>query len=445
MVKTATTWDPDGDPLMTPESRALLEKMWGHPRAPKYNLRCGDGLDAFGVSFLQQYARSLEEHPPQAGRPPWLNDFVQQCRSGVPFYQTYADVEFEHLPTTNREHLRDPERFIPQGQALDSMTVVATSGTSGNRLRLCTHAIDVATPWILMENALRRLGVKLTRGPQGGVALANLTFHAQNFIYANIAHAFDGAGFMKLNLQPSYWNRPEDRVAYLEEFRPQVLAGDPLALGELLRLPLHYRPRAIFSSGMQMLEGVREGLQQRYGCPVLDVYSLTECRYLALSDGSGHRILPNDVYVEILGPDDRPVPPGERGVVTLTGGHNPFWPLLRYRTGDTAALQADSEGCPHLLALQGRAPVFFVDDQGKRFNNIEVTKQLRPFMLLQFSLHQAADLSLRFEYLGENLDESALSRALGKLFGGLPLTLTQRSQEEQTGKKWILFSSEVNP
>lgn len=429
---------------MTPESLQLLNKMWEHPRAPLFNLRCGDGLDAFGSAWLNQYAENLRQYPARAGVPAWLDSFVNQCRATVPHYQAYPEVPFEQLPTTSRDDLRDPEKFIPQGQPLDSMTVVATSGTSGNRLRLCTHAIDAATPWVLMEDALRRHSAEMVRGP-GSVALANLTFHAQNFIYANISHAFGGAGFMKLNLQPQYWHAPEDRAAYLDEFRPQVLAGDPLALGELVRLPLQYRPKAIFSSGMQLLEGMRQRLRDLYGCPVLDVYSLTECRYLAISDGTRHRILPNDVYVEILDGQHQPVPMGERGTITLTGGHNPFLPLIRYRTGDCASLAVDEEGVAYLVGLEGRASVFFEDSTGRRFNNIEVTKQLRPFSLLQFSLHQEADRSLRLEYLGDGVDEAALRERLTALFGPLPLTLTRRTQEEQTGKKWILYSANLEP
>ena len=53
-----------------------------------------------------------------------------------------------------------------------------------------------------------------------------------------------------------------------------MLAGDPLALGELLRIPIQYRPKAIFASGMQLLEGMRQRLRDLDGCPVLDVYSL---------------------------------------------------------------------------------------------------------------------------------------------------------------------------
>lgn len=439
MVKTATTWDPERDPLITSESLNLLHKMWEHPRAPLFNLRCGDGLDAFGVAFLKQYAESLRQFPVRPGRPDWLAGFLDQCIQNVPHYRHYSS-EWDQIPTTSREDLKNPEQFIPQGQPLDSMTVVATSGTSGNRLRLCTHAIDAATPWVLMEHALAGYGVKLVRGPAGGVALANLTFHSQNFIYANISHAFDGAGFMKLNLQPQYWRQAGDQEAYLDEFQPQVLAGDPLALGELLRLKVSYRPAAIFSSGMQLLEGTRRKLKERFNCPVLDVYSLTECRYLAASDGGPHQLLPNDVFVEILDEQNRPVPPGERGTITLTGGHNPFFPLLRYRTGDVAAMPLETT---QLEGLQGRASVAFRDSSGRSFNCIEVTKQLRPLPLLQFALHQRADHSLNFEYLADELDEETLRQSLAQLFGSLPVCLVRRTQAEQTGKKWILFSSDL--
>lgn len=428
---------------MTPESLALLHRMWQHPRAPLYNFRCGDGLDAFGVAYLRHYAESLRNQPARAGRPVWLDEFVEQCLQAVPHYRNYPrDQPFESLPTLSRHDLKQPERLIPEGQPLDALTVVTTSGTSGNRLRLCTHALDVASPWILMEHALQNLGVLLQRGPQGGVALANLTFHRDNLIFANISHAFEGAGFMKLNLHPSYWRQGADRAAYLDAFQPQVLAGDPLSLAELLQLDLQSRPRAIFSSGMQLLEGVRSRLQQRFQCPVLDVYSLTECRYLACSEGHGHRILPNDVYVEILDEAGRPVPAGERGIVTLTGGRNPYMPLLRYRTGDVAALEVGPHGEPRLSTLEGRSAVAFLDIHGRRFNNIEVTKCLREFPLFQFSLHQRADRSLLFEYLGE-AEEEQLRASLEGLFGSLPLDLQSRSQEEQTGRKWILYSSEL--
>lgn len=49
---------------------------------------------------------------------------------------------------------------------------------------------------------------------------------------------------------------------------------------------------------------------------------------------------------------------GERGEVTLTGGFNFMWPLLRYRTNDYAR-RIWRDGLLVLVDLEGRAPVLF--------------------------------------------------------------------------------------
>jgi len=71
---------------------------------------------------------------------------------------------------------------------------------------------------------------------------------------------------------------------------------------------------------------------------VLEVYALTEAGIIAVKSDRGHAILPHDLYVEVLDDDGVPCPEGVRGEVTLTGGRNPFLPLLRFRTGDFASL-----------------------------------------------------------------------------------------------------------
>ena len=53
---------------------------------------------------------------------------------------------------------------------------------------------------------------------------------------------------------------------------------------------------------------------------------------------------------------DQPCRLGVRGEITLTGGRNPFLPLLRYRTGDFASLDTIN-GHRVLLGLEGREPV----------------------------------------------------------------------------------------
>ena len=65
-----------------------------------------------------------------------------------------------------------------------------------------------------------------------------------------------------------------------------------------------------------------------YGVPVVDLYALTEAGIVAVGTDGEFEILPHDLYVEVLDEHDQPCPPGVRGEVALTGGRNPFCPLL---------------------------------------------------------------------------------------------------------------------
>jgi phenylacetate-CoA ligase len=126
--------------------------------------------------------------------------------------------------------------------------------------------------------------------------------------------------------------------------------------------------------------------------------------------------VPHDLYVEILDAEGEVCATGERGEITVTCARNPFLPLLRYRTGDYAALEVE-DGQPVLIGFEGRQPVTFVTTAGKLVNNIDVTQALEALPLGQFSLHQHADGALLFKARGGDFEAAAIERALHRLFG----------------------------
>jgi phenylacetate-CoA ligase len=133
-------------------------------------------------------------------------------------------------------------------------------------------------------------------------------------------------------------------------------------------------------------------------------------------------LLQDRLYVEILDPDGRPVAPGERGEITVTGGFNFCLPLLRYRTGDHAAL-IHTAAEPVLRGLAGRASVRFRHADGHWLNNIDVSHALGHLPLAHYGLHQQADgaLVLRLPARSDCTDDARL--ALRALLGALPLTI----------------------
>jgi phenylacetate-CoA ligase len=168
---------------------------------------------------------------------------------------------------------------------------------------------------------------------------------------------------------------------------------------------------------------------------------MNETGPIAVATPCGYEILPHDIYVEILRPDGSPCQPQERGEITLTGGRNPFLPLLRYRTGDYARLDL-SGAIPVLLELEGRPPTLFRSATGQLINNIDITWALQGLALPQFSLHQAEDGSLRFRVRGDQVPRDAIRNALLGLFGpGQAVTIEELTDPLAWDGKVIQYTS----
>jgi phenylacetate-CoA ligase len=195
-----------------------------------------------------------------------------------------------------------------------------------------------------------------------------------------------------------------------------------------------------------LLPALRDRLQRRFGCPVIDVYSMNETGPIALaradSDADEHELLPHNLFVEILDEAGRTVPPGERGEIVVTGGVNPFLPLVRYRTGDFGSLSFRNE-VPLLVGIERRRPVVFHAADGAPVVSISVTVALFRVPLPFFSLHQTRDGSLTFRTRCDAVVEHDVRRALIGLFGATPLRIEQVGWEAAWSGKSIQYSRDA--
>jgi phenylacetate-CoA ligase len=184
---------------------------------------------------------------------------------------------------------------------------------------------------------------------------------------------------------------------------------------------------------MTLLPGLRDRLERRFGCPVLDIYSLNEVGPVGVFDAAlgGHLLLQPRLYVEILDRAGCPVPAGARGEITVTGGFNFCLPLLRYRTGDFASLEFSDEG-PVLVRLSGRRPVRYLA-RGAWINNIDVTHALLPFPISHFNVHQRADAGVVLRLAADAmLHAHAAQAALASLFGHGSVRVEVLQAEDKT-------------
>lgn len=441
--------DAERFPGLSPAGRALLRRLREHPHAPRYTAVCGHRLTPEALRRVRAFEQELQTTPPgwpAGGYPAWLEDFVSVCFAEVPVYRAYGErpARFTDIPTCERADLsRAPWDFVPDTQPLEGLIVHATSGTTGHPLKILSHPVagGIYTP--LVKAALAAAGVQLTAGA-GQVACVLVGYQRQAYTYPSITPHQDEAGHLKLNLYPDDWHDPADRARFLDDLNPEIYTGDPLAFAELARLPLATRPKALVSTAMALLPGLRAELEARFGCPVVDLYALNEAGPVAARTGAGpFAVLHHRLYVEILDPDGAVCAPGVRGEVTLTGGFNPFLPLLRYRTNDYAALVFD-HGRPLVVDLEGRPPVVFRAPDGRVFNNLDVTGALKALALPQFTVHQTADGTLRLRVPAGQPNGAHARAALRGLFGpDQPVIVEDLPPASRSNDKLLQYTSDL--
>jgi phenylacetate-CoA ligase len=431
--------------------------MLTHPDAPRWNYSCGDRIEQHDLERLEAFRSALHQH-----RRPWLKKtppawILQRCVDWsvrVPFFRHTINAalnferQWEQLPTTSRYDLATSLiDLIPEDAEVSRMVTHATSGTTGHALLIPHHPLAGSCYLPLLDLVLARSGVSLALSDEV-VGCFLLCAQQETIMYATPHAAWKNSGFAKINLSTHDWPTPESIGRYCQEFAPLVLSGDPIAFAEMLRLRLPLRPRAMISTAIMLNHELTQQLEKTYQCPVIDWYSSNETGPLAYKCREGFfHLLPHDVFVELLDANGAQVPDGQRGEVTISGGRNPYLPMLRYRIGDFAALVREPCACcdlmPRLLDLEGRAPVLLYAASGDLVNTVDISRILRRYPIVQHQLIQHRDqhLTLRLHAI-QRAFQAKLSEDLRALFGPIRIEISFVEAFASSSGKVLPYQSE---
>lgn len=433
--------DTERYPDLSPAGAELIKRMREHPCAPIYRNQSGHRLLAEELPALRAFATEVAAagvDPRAELSQPWLRTWVAHALADVPHYRRYGSMpaQLADLPTITRADLaRDVAAFVPDTLALDRLINFRTTGLTGNPLLIASHPQVAARYLAFYQRALRRFGIELQSGA-GDVGVMLVGWQRQCFTYVSVTPQLGECGLAKINLHASDWRDAAHRGPYIDALRPEVMTGDPLSFAALLEIDFAHRPRALISTSMTLLPGMRAALEQRFGCPVLDLYSLNETGPVAVFDPAldAHVLLQPQLAIEILSADGEPQPMGTPGEITLSGGFNFCMPLLRYRTGDQGVLE-NRQGVWVISALSGRAPVRFRTAAGEYINNIDVTHALKPYALAQYALLQRSDSAFELDLYGGGArpDVQAITQTLRDLLGAA-IVLNVRVHAEAVDK-----------
>ena len=443
------------------EITELLSKLFHHPCAPLWNHRAKDNLSARDLGDLRIFRQLLSENPCSCFKnisDSALCEWVEKrCYNSPYFYRRLRNSkigseEWFNVPTMSREDLvSNLEEIIPNDAPLQELRTYRTAGTTGHPVIVPHSKVSVACYQAFLEYALSLSGINCEFEPNR-VACFLIGAQSRTVTYATTLSYWNNAGFAKLNLDKAQWKRSFDSAFYISEFNPLFLNGDPISFSKLLELDVDISPKALITTAVALSGGLRDRLEKRFNCPVIDWYSLTETGPIAckLPNSSGYKVIAPDLLVECLDQDGYPVSNNGIGEITVTGGRNPFLPLIRYRTGDFGRLIQSPNGEQFIVDLEGRKPVLFKRIDGSRLNSVDIAACLRPYPIVQYQFFQQKNLNceitLRITSVKDIEWLAALKTNLSNLLGSsdlIDLKIDQNLGQRNYGAKIRPYRSEL--
>jgi phenylacetate-CoA ligase len=116
-----------------------------------------------------------------------------------------------------------------------------------------------------------------------------------------------------------------------------------------------------------LFEADKNLMQKVFGVPVVNEYGASEVGLIAFENKQNEWIVnAEDLFVEIVDKNNKPVPNGEEGRILITSLYNKAHPVIRYEIGDTGVLSEKSTAKkPILQKLLGRTSDFAKLRNGK--------------------------------------------------------------------------------
>jgi phenylacetate-CoA ligase len=313
-----------------------------------------------------------------------LRHVVAHAYAEVPLYRERFDAAGVHprelreladlarFPILDKDDVRDrwPAGAVARGTDLQRCRIQQTSGSSGRCMEIalslrCDDARNVYSQRIYGWHGFRWWRAAAYLFPY------RLPFENNLGLYRN---AWLDA------------TQPADGVLdQLAALRPVVLAATPSDVQELLAGMTPGRDltglglRALCLHSEPLSPDERAHFEVVFGCPVRANYYCNEVWAIAAECEHGrlHEFSDN-VVLELLDAEGRPVPDGAPGEVVVTGLGNFVQPFIRYRLGDVA-VRSRAQCCPCGRALpvleriEGRADDVFVHPDGRRIHPSKLT------------------------------------------------------------------------
>ena len=325
----------------------------------------------------------------------------------------------ENVPTTDKKTLSERNLdflCVPRDRIVETVT---TSGTTANPL-----------VWMMTDGDLRRLGAN----ERLSFECVGLTSMDTVLIAVSMDRCFVAGLAYWLGLQEIGCNVVRSGAAspglvheMIQRFRPDAIVGVPSFLRLVAKRATESGVDLRSSSVSKIVcigEPIRDPaltlnapgreLESEWGARCFSTYGVTELAnsLCECGEGCGGHLHDSQLHIEILDDDGKPVPDGEIGEVVATTFGVQAMPVIRYRTGDCAAIFREPCGC------------------GRR------TPRVGPLV---------GRLNQKLKFKGTTLFPSAIQSVLDEFDGVAEFVILARSEGQLSDAIEVLIAGDVSP
>jgi phenylacetate-coenzyme A ligase PaaK-like adenylate-forming protein len=258
------------------------------------------------------------------------------------------------LPTTSKQDLWDAYPFGLLAVPRDQVVAVHGSSGTGGRPTLVAYTRDDLRLWARM--CARALGC-------AGATAGSVVHNAYGYgLFTGGLGIHQGAIELGATVIPVSGGMTSRQVTLIRDLRPDILTCTPsyaLRLGEALGEPVSSLKAGLFGAE-PWTDELRTRIGGLLGLRALDIYGLSEVIGPGVAAecyeaADGLHVNEDHFIVEAIDPGTgEPVPDGTPGELVFTTVTKQALPLLRYRSGDLAALNREPCVCGRTLARMSK-------------------------------------------------------------------------------------------
>lgn len=373
--------------------------------------------------------------------------FYREKYTDLPDKPTLEDLPpVSKLELTARMHdwVTDPEfseealgTFIRDMDTLghlfmDKYSVSTTSGTTGEPLRMLRDSRHVNINGALLQDRLynspllKNFPGILDKKAKFASVLATGGHHAAFTAFEKRRTALEKEGITGTMELLSIGEPVKKMVERLNTFQPEIITGYPSVLrvlaGEQQEGRLNIKPRVILCSAEQLTDETRLLIEDRFSCPVGNVFCSTEGGEVSILCDHGRMHLNSDwIIVEPIDREGTPVPPGTMSdAILVTNLMNAVQPIIRYQVDDCVILHDTPCECglpfPYvdILGRSDDIPSFTGENGPVRLSPIvflSAVCDIEGISIFQFIQSDPETLVMQVQYL-KDADPDAVNREI---------------------------------